>query len=175
MIDNEELFREIQILRGEIAAFTDQERESCSRADHIDAESILRSVLEHERDIHTFQERRAQLQMSALPRHLWLKVFIKDLETNPHAQYRVHLIGTWYWVINFPLVAALFFGFPDLWVSIGLLLNTFYSLYANFATDYGAVSAALAAMRNGAMPRVKIPEPVDNDQDGEENADGTAR
>lgn len=76
-----------------------------------------------------------------------LRAVIHDFEYNPQVQYRVHRYATWYWLVNFPIVAILFFGFPTLWIGIGLLLNTFYSLYSNFATDYGAMSAALAAQQ----------------------------
>lgn len=80
-----------------------------------------------------------------MTRHAWLRHLIKDLEENPRTQYKVHLYATYYWVVNFPVVGVLYFCFPKLWVGIGLLLNTFYSLYANFATDYGGMSASLAA------------------------------
>ena len=80
-------------------------------------------------------------------RHAWLRHFIKDLETNPDTQLKVHLYASWYWLVNFPIIAVFFFIFPHIWVALGLLVNTFYSLYANFATDYGAVSAALAAKK----------------------------
>lgn len=73
---------------------------------------------------------------------------IRNFESNPRVQYRVHLIATYYWLLNFPIVAYLFFFQAPVWIKLGLLLNTFYSLYANFATDYGAVSAALAAQQN---------------------------
>jgi hypothetical protein len=88
-------------------------------------------------------------------RHRWLRVVIKDLETNPHSQYKVHLWGMWYWVINFPLVTALFFFAPGLWIRVGLLVTLIYSIYANFATDYGAMSAAMAAY--GVAPLPVIP------------------
>jgi hypothetical protein len=88
-------------------------------------------------------------------RHRWLRIFIKDLETNPHSQYKVHLWGMWYWVANFPAVTALFFFAPGVWVKVGLLVTLIYSIYANFATDYGAMSAAMAAY--GVAPLPVIP------------------
>ena len=71
---------------------------------------------------------------------------VHKLEYDPHAQWKFHRTMSWYWVVNFPIVGVLFFGYPKLWVGVGLLLNTFYSLYANFATDYGAIPASYAAM-----------------------------
>jgi len=83
-----------------------------------------------------------------------LKRVIDGLEHDADVQYQVHRWATWYWVINFPLVAILFWGFPDLWVRIGLLLNTAYSLWANLATDFGAMSAAMAARRSQDSPHL---------------------
>jgi hypothetical protein len=78
-------------------------------------------------------------------RHGWLRLFIRDLETNPHTQYKVHLWGVIYWLINFPLVTLLFFFEPTLWLKTGIFITLIYSIYANFATDYGSMSAAMAA------------------------------
>ena len=68
-----------------------------------------------------------------------------QLEFDPQTQWQFHRKMSWYWVANFPLVAVLFFGFPRVWIGVGLLVNTFYSLYANFATDFGAIPASYAA------------------------------
>lgn len=69
------------------------------------------------------------------------------LEYDPAVQWKFHRKMSWYWVLNFPVVFILFFFFPKIWVGVGLLLNTFYSLYANFATDYGAIPSSYAAMK----------------------------
>lgn len=79
-----------------------------------------------------------------VPRHAWLGLFLKDLETNPHTQYRVHLYGVVYWLVNFPAVVLLFFLAPAIWLKVGIFITLIYSIYANFATDYGAMSAAMA-------------------------------
>lgn len=92
-------------------------------------------------------------------RHGWLKLVVKDLETNPRTQYKVHLYGVVYWLVNFPLVCYLFFGLPALWLKLGIFITLMYSIYANFSTDYGAMSAAMAAY--GVQPPPEIPlEPV---------------
>jgi hypothetical protein len=90
-------------------------------------------------------------------RHGWLKYVVKDLETNPHTQYKVHLWGVIYWLINFPLIVALFFGAPGLWLKLGIFITLIYSIYANFATDYGAMSAAMAAYSPGGTGLPQIP------------------
>jgi hypothetical protein len=93
-------------------------------------------------------------------RHGWLKLIIKDLETNPHSQYTVHLYGAMYWLINFPLITALYVFEPHLWLALGIFITLIYSIYANFATDYGAMSAAMAAFNDpGPEPVTGAPGP----------------
>jgi hypothetical protein len=81
-----------------------------------------------------------------MTRHGWLKHLIRGLETDARLQARVHLVACWYWLANFPVIAVLFFLFPHLWIAIGLFLNTFYSLYANLATDYDGLSSSQASL-----------------------------
>jgi hypothetical protein len=78
-------------------------------------------------------------------RHGWLRFAVKDLETNPHTQYKVHFYGAIYWLLNFPAVTLLFFFEPTLWLKLGIFITLIYSIYANFATDYGGMSAAMAS------------------------------
>lgn len=92
------------------------------------------------------QQLRAHLAARRV-RHGWLRHFVKGLEDDPAVQARVHKIACVYWAINFPVVVVLFFGFPGLWTGLALFVNTVYSLYANFATDYGALSAAQASLQ----------------------------
>ena len=84
-------------------------------------------------------------QAQARIRHGWARHLVSDLETNPHTQYKVHLWGVVYWLANFPAVTLLFFLEPALWLKLGIFITLVYSIYANFATDYGAMSAAMAA------------------------------
>ena len=88
-------------------------------------------------------------------RHGWLRHVVDGLETDPHVQYKVHLWGVVYWLVNFPLVALLFFFTPALWLRLGIFITLIYSIYANLATDYGAMSAAMAAY--GQVPLPEIP------------------
>ena len=79
-------------------------------------------------------------------RHGWMSLLFKDLSTNPYTQYKVHIGGAAiYWLINFPLICCLFFFTPTLWLKLGIFITLIYSIYANLATDYGAMSAAEAA------------------------------
>src|SRR4029077_11958927 len=62
----------------------------------------------------------ARLHAAVQVRHSWMQLFIKDLSTNPHSQYKVHMWGAIYWLINFPLICCLFFFTPALWVKLGI-------------------------------------------------------
>ena len=88
--------------------------------------------------------------------HGWLRLLIRDLETNPYKQFTVHKWGAFYWLVNFPLVTLLFFAAPVVWLRWGLYITLIYSIYANFATDYGAMSASMAAYGEGPLPEVPL-------------------
>lgn len=90
--------------------------------------------------------------------HSWARHIVKDFETNPRTQYKVHLWGSMYWLVNLPMVCYLFFGQPALWTKLGIFITLVYSIYANFATDYGAMSAAMAAF--GQQPLPEIPAEI---------------
>jgi hypothetical protein len=50
-------------------------------------------------------------------------LFVRDLETNPRAQYPVHRWGMWFWGANFPAVTTLFFLAPGVWLRWGLYVT----------------------------------------------------
>lgn len=108
------------------------------------------------REVRLLRQELAAFRASHGPRvqHGWLRHIVKDLETNPHTQYKVHLYGAVYWLINFPLVSWLFFGFPMLWLKWGIFITLVYSIYANFTTDYGSMSAAMAAFGKEPLPEI---------------------
>jgi hypothetical protein len=64
--------------------------------------------------------------------------------------------GAVYWLINFPLVCCLFFLTPTLWLKLGIFITLIYSIYANLATDYGAMSAAEAAFGEPTPPPIPL-------------------
>lgn len=103
----------------------------------------------------------AVLQPPVVMRHGWLKHVIRGLEDDPHVQYRVHLYGAIYWLVNFPLVTCLFFLAPQLWLKLGIFITLVYSIYANLATDYGAMSAAMAAFGQSPLPEIPVQEHVE--------------
>ena len=97
----------------------------------------------------------------------WLKHVVKDLETNPHTQYKVHYYGMLYWLVNFPAVTLLFFFAPGVWLKWGIFITLFYSIYANFATDYGSMSAAMAAFGSDPLPEIPSSAHVEAKSDGQ--------
>jgi hypothetical protein len=95
----------------------------------------------------------------AVHSHSWMRLLFKDLSTNPYTQYKVHMWGAIYWLINFPLVCCLFFFTPTLWLKLGIFITLIYSIYANLATDYGAMSAAEAAFGEPTPPPIPLEPP----------------
>ncbi len=106
------------------------------------------------RKIHAEIAALRQMSARAHIRHGWLRYVVTDLETNPHTQYKVHLWGVVYWLANFPAVTLLFFLEPALWLKLGIFITLVYSIYANFATDYGSMSAAMAAYDTHPLPQI---------------------
>ena len=96
----------------------------------------------------------------AVHSHSWMRLVFKDLSTNPYTQYKVHMWGAIYWLINFPLICCLFFFTPTLWLKLGIFITLIYSIYANLATDYGAMSAAEAAFGEPQPPPIPLEPPT---------------
>lgn len=65
---------------------------------------------------------------------------LKSLEYDPHIQYRFHQSFMFFWVICMIVV-----WFIPAFSEITQRLIMEVSLYANFSTDFGAMSSALAA------------------------------
>src|SRR6516165_956699 len=87
-----------------------------------------------------------------------VRVAVTALESDPMVQYRVHRWGAMYWLANFPVFVYLFFWQRSFWDTAGVFVILMYSLYANLATDYGAMSAALAAQGRPAPPQIPLEE-----------------
>jgi hypothetical protein len=119
------------------------------------------SALEHEMRAlrHEVTALRAHLGMKTggagggAGRYAWLRHLVKGLETDPRLQYKVHFWGSAYWLVNIPVVLVLYFFAPS---KILLLITLVYSVYANFATDYGGMSAAMASFGPAALPEIPL-------------------
>ena len=77
--------------------------------------------------------------------HVLRPKFISQLEDDAKTQAKFHLSMAWFWVANVPIVTYLFLYQPDIWIKYGVFYILLASLYANFATDFGALSAAQAS------------------------------
>lgn len=74
-----------------------------------------------------------------------LKDFRHKFEYDPEFQTQFHLTMSYIWLANMVLASIVFFFAPGLWSTASIFYLVIVSLYANFATDYGAVSAAEAS------------------------------
>jgi hypothetical protein len=117
-------------------------------------EVLIAEVRALRADVARLHATRAPVRM-----HGWMNVVFKDLSTNPYTQYKVHKWGAIYWLINFPLICALFFFTPGLWLKLGIFITLIYSIYSNLATDYGAMSAAEAAFGQAQPPPIPLEPP----------------
>lgn len=94
-------------------------------------------------------------------RHAWVKHVLHDFEYNPRTQYKVHLVAMWVWTFSMITVVCLFTFANHFWQVVSVLYLVVISLYANWATDYGAMSAALAAMEQAPLPEVPLEQHVE--------------
>lgn len=72
---------------------------------------------------------------------------VHQLEYDPTTQWKFHRNMTRFWVCNFIVALAVYFFAPGVWSKVSILYLVLVSLYANAATDYGAVPSAYAAMK----------------------------
>lgn len=76
----------------------------------------------------------------------WLSALLNKFNTDPKLQYKIHLVMTYVWVVNMVVAISVFIFAQGLWQKASILYLVLVSLYANFATDYGAVPGAEAAI-----------------------------
>lgn len=69
---------------------------------------------------------------------------VKNFETNADFQIRFHLVAMIFWICNAVVGTVVAVMWPALWVQIGVLYVFLLSIYANWDTDFDAVSAASA-------------------------------
>lgn len=86
----------------------------------------------------------------ARTRHQWLLALLRrwfsDFEENPHTQIRFHKVAIRFWLANFAIAIGVFFFAPGLWAQASICYLAMISIYANFATDYDALSASQASL-----------------------------
>jgi hypothetical protein len=127
-----------------------------------ESESLIAGVRQRRAEVARLRAGVARLHAAHRPAHSphWrMKLIFKDLSANPYAQYKAHKGGSIYWLINFPLICALFFFAPTLWLKLGIFITLIYPIYANLATGYGAMSAAEAAFGQPQPPPIPLEPP----------------
>ena len=93
--------------------------------------------------------------------HNALKSLLHDFEENPATQVRFHWFMMIFWICNAIVGATVAILWPHTWVTIGVLYVFLLSIYANWDTDYGAVSAAQASLKSEYLVSVEHDKPVD--------------
>jgi hypothetical protein len=110
-----------------------------------------------------------RLQRTQVPlRHAWVKHILHDFEYDPKVQYKVHLVAMWVWTFSIITVVGLFTFANHFWQVVSVLYLVVISLYANWATDYGAMSAALAAKAEDPLPEVPLQTHVEPAADADQ-------
>ncbi len=79
-------------------------------------------------------------------RQNWLTHLMNKFDTDPKVQYKIHIIMTYFWLANMIASIICFIYFKGFWANFSIFYILFVSLYANFATDFGAVPGAEAAI-----------------------------
>ena len=72
-------------------------------------------------------------------------LLFRRFEGDPKTQYTWHKWAMRFWLVNAVAVVVVFTFAPGLWRQVSVLYLVLVSLYANAATDFGAMSAAEAA------------------------------
>lgn len=70
---------------------------------------------------------------------------LRKVEGDPATQYRLHRLAARFWMVNLVAVTAVYLLAPGVWRSASVLYLVWISLYSNWSTDAGAMSAADAA------------------------------
>lgn len=93
------------------------------------------------------------MRPSGVTRHAWIvglvRKFVHDFEEDAATQIRIHKWFIRFWLVNFIAATAVFFIAPEIWARLSVYYLVAISLYANFATDYDALSASQASLKSG--------------------------
>ncbi len=93
------------------------------------------------------------MRPSGITRHAWIAAlirrFVHDFEEDAATQIRIHKWFIRFWLVNFIAATLVFFLAPEIWARLSVFYLVAISLYANFATDYDALSASQASLKSG--------------------------
>lgn len=107
--------------------------------------------------------------MTVHTRHVWIKPFLrflKEAEDDAAVQIKIHKIAVRFWLVNFAVAVAAYIFLPDVWKQASVLYLVLVSLYANLATDYGALSASQSAYSAGKAAEQALKEVPDEEGTG---------
>jgi hypothetical protein len=129
-----------------------EQRESIHAEDVVTLDAISRKL-----DAHILQQNGLECLgiMKSHPLTQLVKLFkrdIEELDNDPNVQLKIHTVGFWYWTINFPLIAYMFFFLPAIWLKWGLFITLIYSIYANWTSDYTGMSSAQSVINTTDKP-----------------------
>ena len=96
-----------------------------------------------------------------MPQHHWAKHVLHDFEENPKTQVRFHFAFMVFWMLNLAAGTGLLILEPGLWLKIGVFYVFALSIYANWDTDYGAVSAAQSSLKSEFLVTQQGQPPVE--------------
>ncbi len=85
------------------------------------------------------------------PRHHWIKRFVHDFEYDHLFQFRFHLVMMLFWIVNAAAGTVMLLVWPGEWIRVGVYYVFVLSIYANWDTDYDAVSASQAALHSQSV------------------------
>lgn len=74
-----------------------------------------------------------------------MRDFLCRMEGDPRTQYLIHRLAARFWIINAVAVTLVYFLAPGIWAKASVLYLIMLSLYSNWSTDAGAMSAADSA------------------------------
>lgn len=80
-----------------------------------------------------------------------IKNDVHELEYDPRAQFEFHRRMSGFWILNGSIVLTTYFLLPHVWHNFSVLYLVLVSLYANFATDYGAMPGSHAAVNSDKL------------------------
>lgn len=78
-------------------------------------------------------------------RHTKLHVLARRFEGDPRAQYAFHKWSARFWLVNAVVVTGVYFFAPPLWAKASVFYLVLISIYAAWATEFGAMAASEAA------------------------------
>src|SRR5579863_6317109 len=81
-----------------------------------------------------------------MARHSWLKAAMHRFEYDHLFQFRFHLVAMVFWICNLVAGTLVMLFAPHVWLRVGVYYVFVLSIYANWDTDYDAVSASQAAL-----------------------------